>query len=215
MNDVLTAWPSHTFYHDMIRPAPGVGERRLQLKKTDPNWEHILDPDHPSVFLDLGHRNTMTRSRTEAEVVCELVQSLIHSGIPPAEIGVVVPYRSQGRLIRNLLRHVLRNRDMLKELVVDTVERMQGQEREVVLISLTTSSPTFATQLAEFFFQPERLNVAITRPRTKLIILGSKNVLKAEPDLPEVDSWVDLLRDLISTCTSYDLSNHLPLRSNH
>jgi DNA replication ATP-dependent helicase Dna2 len=207
MNDVLTEWPSRTFYGGAIQPAPGVGERRLKLTKIDPVWEQILDPNHPSVFLDLGNRNTTTRSRVEAEVVCELVLSLLQAGILPSDIGVVVPYRAQGRLIRNLLREVLPTREMLKELVVDTVERMQGQEREVVLVSLTTSSPSFASQLAEFFFQPERLNVAITRPRTKLILVGSKHVLKAEKGIPEVDLCIDLLRDLIKNCAMYDLSN--------
>ena len=92
---------------------------------------------------------------------------------------------------------------MLHDLVVDTVERMQGQEREVVLVSLATSSPGFAEQLAEFFFQPERLNVAITRPRTKLILVGSRRVLEAEPDLPECQAWVDLFRDLVAHCTTF------------
>jgi DNA replication ATP-dependent helicase Dna2 len=145
----------------------------------------------------------MVRSRTEAETVAELVQALIRARIPPREIGVVVPYRAQGRLIRNLLRDVLPTREMLHDLVVDTVERMQGQEREVVLVSLATSSPGFAEQLAEFFFQPERLNVAITRPRTKLILIGSRRVLEAEPDLLETKAWVDLFRDLVAQCTTF------------
>jgi DNA replication ATP-dependent helicase Dna2 len=88
---------------------------------------------------------------------------------------------------------------------VDTVERMQGQEREVILVSLTTSSPAFAAQLADFFFQPQRLNVAITRPRTKLIIVGSSIVLDTEPADPNHQDWVELLRSLLDTCTTYTL----------
>ena len=205
MNDVLTEWPSRTFYAGAIYPAPGVAERRLKLSRADPTWALVLDPDHPAVFLDLGHRNTTVRSRLEAETVCELVLSLLSAGLPPGEIGVVVPYRAQGRAIRNLLRVHLPEREALKALVVDTVERMQGQEREVVLISLTTSSPAFASQLADFFFRPERLNVAITRPRTKLIIIGSSYVLRAIPLDAQMEAWVDLLRDLLAHCSLRNL----------
>ena len=137
------------------------------------------------------------RSRVEAETVVELVYSLLLRGVAPEEIGVVVPYRAQSRLVRSLARRIIEDEETLRKLVIDTVERMQGQEREVVLVSLATSSPRFAEQLAEFFFQPERLNVAITRPRTKLILVGSRRVLEAEPDLPEHQAWVHLVRDRV------------------
>ena len=210
LNDTLAAWPSRNFYGDMIQPAPGVAKRRLRLTHIDERWAFALDPQKPAVFLDLEHRNNTTRSRLEAEVVCELVIQLIQAGVPPAEIGIVVPYRSQGRLIRNLLRAALPSREMLKQIVADTVERMQGQEREVVLVSLATSSPGYAAGLADFFFEPRRLNVAITRPRTKLILIGSRHVLKAEPDDEEQQSWVALLRDLVANCTVFNLPGGRP-----
>jgi DNA replication ATP-dependent helicase Dna2 len=211
LNDALAAWPSRTFYDGMIQPSPGVAERRLRLANVDERWAFALDPQQPAVFLDLGHRNSTTRSRLEAEVVCELVLRLIEAGVPPAEIGIVVPYRAQGRLVRNLLREALPSREMLKEIVADTVERMQGQEREVVLVSLTTSSPAYAAGLADFFFQPQRLNVAITRPRTKLILVGSQHVLKAEPIDEQQQAWVTLLRDLVANCTVFNLPNGRPI----
>ncbi len=211
MNDSLTAWPSQKFYDGLIQPAPGVGERRLRLHGDGSPWRAVLDPQAPAVFLDLAHTNTHTRSRREAEVVCGLIQALNRARIPPSEIGVVVPYRAQARLIRNTLRDILPSRETLKELVVDTVERMQGQEREVILVSLTTSSPAFAAQLAEFFFQPERLNVAITRPRTKLILVGSHNVLKAVPEDADMAEAVDLLRDLVDHCTTFCIPDNRPV----
>jgi DNA replication ATP-dependent helicase Dna2 len=210
MNDVLTAWPSRTFYEGRIRPAPGIAGRRLKLNLQGTRWDLVLDPEQPAVFLDLLHRNSTTRSQLEADVVCELVRALIHHGLPPAEIGVVVPYRAQGRLIRNGLHESLPTREMLKDLAVDTVERMQGQEREAVLVSLTTSSPTFARQLADFFFQPERMNVAVTRARTKLILVGSHHVLDITPEETEVDEWVQLLRDLMSACATLTLPEGRP-----
>jgi len=206
LNNVLVQWPSKNFYEGRLRPAPEVGARRLKLQGIDPKWQFALDPEHPAIFLDLGHRNNTIRSQTEAETIVEIIQSLLKAKVIPTEIGVVVPYRAQGRAIRKLLRHILPSREILRELVVDTVERMQGQEREVVLISMTTSNPAFASRLAEFYFQPERLNVSITRPRTKLIVVGSSHVLRALPDHPEGDEWVDLLKDLLAHCTHFDIS---------
>jgi DNA replication ATP-dependent helicase/nuclease Dna2 len=201
MNDVLAEWPSRTFYAGAMRSAAGVGERRLKLRQPNPAWDLVLDPAHPAVFLDLGHRNTTVRSHPEAETICELALALLSAGLPPGEIGVMVPYRAQARAIRNLLRAHLPEREVLQALVVDTVERLQGQEREVVLISLTTSNPAFTSQLVDFFFLPEMLNLAITRPRTKLVVIGSSYILRAVPVDAQMATWVNLLRDLLAYCT--------------
>ncbi len=202
MNDTLTAWPSRNFYDSKLRPAPGIGARRLSLASVDAQWQRILDPDHPAVFVDLFTRNTTVRSYQEADVVVDLVLALLRTGLQPLEIGVIAPYRAQGREIRNRLRRVISDREIRRDLVIDTVERMQGQEREVVIFSMTTSSPRFAADLAAFYFQAERLNVTITRPRTKLIIVGSSAVLRAQPEDPVQQDAVALFRDLLQYCTS-------------
>jgi DNA replication ATP-dependent helicase Dna2 len=205
MNDVLSRWPSREFYDNLLQPEQATGERRLVLKETNGIWDHVLEPEEPAIFIDLHHRGNTIRSRKEADTVVEIIEALLFAGVPAAQIGVVVPYRAQGRAIRNLLRQTLPVEETAREIVVDTVERMQGQEREVILVSLTTSSPAFAAQLADFFFQPQRLNVAITRPRTKLIILGSSIVLECEPVDPEHQDWVELLRSLLDSCTIVSL----------
>ena len=115
----------------------------------------MLDPASPAVFLDLCHINTTVRSRLEAEVVSELVLSLLMRDVAPDDIGVVVPYRAQSRLIRSLLRHIIIDEEVIQKLVVDTVERMQGQEREVILVSFATASPKFAAQMADFLFEKQ------------------------------------------------------------
>jgi DNA replication ATP-dependent helicase Dna2 len=145
------------------------------------------------------------RSRTEAETVVELILALLAHGISPEEIGVVVPYRAQSRLIRSLLRRQINNDEIMGRLVVDTVERMQGQEREVVLVSFATASPAFALQMADFLFQPQRLNVAVTRPRTKLILVGSHHMLGGMPKDPEQVERFALLRDLLDSCYTITL----------
>jgi DNA replication ATP-dependent helicase Dna2 len=120
---------------------------------------------------------------------------------------VVAPYRAQGRLIRNLLRKYVPETAVRRRIVTDTVERMQGQERDLIILSLTTSNPGFAAAIADFFFQPERLNVAVTRPRRKLIIVGSRHVLNAQSADPALQATIDLLADLLNDC-AYAADRH-------
>ena len=203
LNDVLTDWPSRTFYRNELKPSQEAAHRRLQLSPETTRWDFVLDPQAPNVFLDLCHSNTTVRSRIEAEVVVELIISLLIRDVSPEDIGVVVPYRAQSRLIRSLIRRMIEDEETIKKLVVDTVERMQGQEREVIIISFATASPKFAAQMADFLFQPRRLNVAVTRPRTKLILVGSHHMLEADKYDPTISETMDMLRDLISGCSQF------------
>ncbi len=205
LNHELILWPNRIFYNGKIKPDKRAANRKFKIHHPKSKWRPALDPDCSAIFIDLGHRNTTIRSQEEAEVVCEIVHDIIDAGLPSQEIGVVVPYRAQARLIRNRMRQLIGSRDVLKELVVDTVERMQGQEREVVLVSLTTSSAGFASNLAEFFFQPQRLNVSVTRPRTKLIIVGSRHVLEASSDDPEIQNSIEIFKELLSMCKRIDI----------
>lgn len=201
LNAELAAWPSAQFYEGRLHSAPDAAPRRVDYRRPPERLSAILDPQEPKVFVDLGHRNATTRSEAEASLAVDLILELLKCGVPAEEIGVVTPYRAQGRAIRGLLREALPEQpEQRRALVVDTVERMQGQEREVIIVSLTTSNPTFASTLADFLFQPERLNVAITRPRSKLIILGSRHLLDARPADLEQQEALDLLRDLLAGC---------------
>lgn len=200
LNDVLTDWPSRTFYRNELKASDEAAERRLILSPEATPWDFVLDPEIPAVFLDLCHQNTTVRSRTEANVVIDLINSLFMHDVSPEDIGVVVPYRAQSRLIRSLIRRNLLDSDLANHLVVDTVERMQGQEREVIIVSFATTSAKFAAQMADFLFQPQRLNVAVTRPRTKLILVGSHHMLDADQYDENQKETMDMLRDLIGSC---------------
>ncbi len=207
LNDVLTTWPSRTFYHNELKSSEDAAKRRLNLSSEATPWDFVLDPDSPAVFLDLCHENTTVRSRIEADVVLDLVLYLLMRDVSPEEIGIVVPYRAQSRLIRSLIRRNLQDSEITNRLVVDTVERMQGQEREVIIVSFATASIKFASQMADFLFQPQRLNVAVTRPRTKLILVGSHNILNADQYDESQKETMDMLRDLISGCHQITVPN--------
>jgi len=200
LNDILTDWPSRTFYHRQLTSSQVASERRLKLSSRSTRWDFVLDPTSPAVFLDLCHRNTTVRSQREAETVIELILALLWHDVTPEEIGVVVPYRAQSRLIRSLLRRTIQDENIWSRIVVDTVERMQGQEREIIIVSFTTASPSFASLMADFLFQPQRLNVAVTRPRSKLILVGSHHMLDGENLNPDQAEIFAMLRDLLDNC---------------
>jgi len=207
LNGVLTQWPSRTFYHNELKPRAGAAKRRLSLSPEATHWDLVLDPESPAVFLDLCHQNTTVRSRIEADAVMELILSLFMRDVSPEDIGVVVPYRAQSRLIRSLICRNLLDRELANRLVVDTVERVQRQEREVIIVSFATASAKFAAQMADFLFQPQRLNVAVTRPRTKLILVGSHHMLDADQFDESQKETMDMLRDLIGSCKQIMVPN--------
>ncbi|MCA9935043.1 MAG: AAA family ATPase [Anaerolineales bacterium] len=203
LNTTLTEWPSRHFYEGMLVSTPVAANRRIDYPTPPTRLAHILDPDEPKVFWDLAHHGNRAYSRKEAYAVVDLITAVLETGFPANEIGVVAPYRAQGRLIRNLLREHVPDTAVRRHIITDTVERMQGQERDLIILTLTTSNPGFAAAIADFFFQPERLNVAVTRPRKKLIIVGSRHVLRAQSADPDLQATIDLLADLLESCTYF------------
>lgn len=195
MNAEINAFPSQRFYGGLIQPSNEVRGARLRLARPPERYAEALDPAFPNVFVEVAHRGCQMRAPEEAEIAAGLVAEAIACGVPAAEIAVVTPYRAQARLIRTQLAALpFPTRDV----VVDTVERIQGQERDLVILSLTTSDPDHAARSAEFYFQPNRLNVAITRPRVKRIVLGSPALFTCAPREPHLRAWVEHFSALYS-----------------
>ncbi|WP_420627179.1 DEAD/DEAH box helicase [Candidatus Leptofilum sp.] len=136
MNEALTEWPSQQFYGGLLVSVPTAAQRQIELPSPPNRLEDILDPDEPKLFWDLAHRNNSFYSEREAYAVVDLITTLLGCDFPAEEIGVVAPYRAQGRLIRNLLRKFVPDTAVRQKIVVDTVERMQGQERDLIIVSL-------------------------------------------------------------------------------
>jgi len=195
MNAEINAYPSQRFYEGRIHPSDEARNRFLRLGGSPGRFDSLLRPSPGAIFVAVDHRGKGMRAPQEADIAAGIVAEAVGRGLPPAEIAVVAPYRAQVREIRAALRklHIDPDGDGV---VVDTVERIQGQERDVIVVSLTTSDPAHAAQRAEFYFQPNRLNVAITRPRTKRIVIGSPRLFDAQPSDPEHRRWVDHFRGL-------------------
>ena len=205
MNAALTCWPSETFYGGELQAASGVAERRLTLPLpvAEEGLAAVLDPAHPLVWVAFDHGDGTVMQNDEAVAAARLVQALVRGGVAAEEIAVVVPWRKQARRIRHHLRGRL-TEDAARLCVVDTVERMQGQEREVVIVSMACSEAMFLARHAGFIYQPNRLNVAITRARTKAIILASTLLADFSPDGWETVEDAAVFSSLLQSATRLD-----------
>jgi DNA replication ATP-dependent helicase Dna2 len=197
MNDALTEWPAENFYGGELTSAPVAAGRRLQwsLPDADPWIQSALDPAHPLVWLEISSELGRTTNSKEVGSAAEIIRALVNGGVRVEDLAVVTPYRRQARRIRNRLETIAKEVSW-RHCLIDTVERMQGQEREVIVLSLSAAEIGFIAQQAEFLFNPQKLNVAATRAKTKLVILASQNLREFSTYDPDLAEEVEILRAL-------------------
>jgi predicted DNA helicase len=106
----------------------------------------------------------------EAELVAAKVRALLEVGVAAEQIAVIAPYAAQVRLLRELLDS--------PGLEIDSVDGFQGREKEAIVISLVRSNP--AGEIG-FLADVRRTNVALTRARRKLLVIGDSATLAADP----------------------------------
>ncbi|KQW09375.1 MULTISPECIES: DEAD/DEAH box helicase [Pseudomonas] len=199
MNQWLTEWPSKNYYKGKLRAAGPNKERRFNYVDAEAPMDRVFDPDASAVFIPTTDRTAKTRNYRDAQHVLELCKTAQTMGLALSDIGIVTPYRAQGRAIRTLLARSF-GREIASTVVADTVERMQGQERELIIVSLASGDEEFIGAVAEFFFQPERLNVSITRAMTKLIIIGPELSQGIECSNSITQQWANDYLSLVSRC---------------
>ncbi len=183
MNAGVCAVVSEVFYGGALRSAPQAAARQVSFRPGGV-LDDVIDPGRPAVLARVDHLQPGMRSLEEANLVADLAVELVgRHGVPAADIAVVAPFRAQVRVVRSALQRRLVR--ALDDVVVDTVERMQGQEREVVILSLAVGDPDTLQARAGFFFSTSRLNVALSRARTKVIVVASRGAFAALPADPE------------------------------
>ncbi|MBL9077251.1 MAG: AAA family ATPase [Planctomycetes bacterium] len=200
MNDGVCEVVSRTFYGARLRPAETAAGRRMPFVAGG-RLDEVLDPALGVVWLRVDHHQPGQRSVEEANAVADLVEDLVRRHqVPPAEIAVIAPFRAQVRLLRSVIQQ--KQLPGTDALVVDTVERIQGQEREVVLVSLTAGDPHESRGRGAFHLSTNRLNVALSRARTKAVLVASAHAFRALPhdvDGLRMASCCKELRDRLAT----------------
>jgi DNA replication ATP-dependent helicase Dna2 len=123
---------------------------------------------------------------TEAKICVQLVESLLSVGIPATSIGVMTHYRSQ----LALLKHGLRGHS---DVEMHTADRFQGRDKEVVILSLVRSNES--KSIGELLKDWRRINVAFTRAKTKLLVVGSRETLKGNASEEMMAKFVRLMEE--------------------
>jgi DNA replication ATP-dependent helicase Dna2 len=194
MNRWISNFSSRVFYNGALTAAPAVAQRVLELAPVQvqsqaepPALQQVLRPAYPLVFLDVRGEDAEAgpkSSNAEARAVRAVVQGLLARGIPLQEIGIIAPFRAQ---VANIRRHLFSDDSAsgwqalppATPISVDTVDRFQGGERMVIIMSFATSqTPDSTSPLREFLTNPNRLNVALTRAQRKLIVVGRASALE-------------------------------------
>lgn len=111
----------------------------------------------------------------EADAVIEMVKMLLLEGKKAKDIAVITPFRKQVRLLRSKANEMI---DCQALPLIDTVERLQGQDVECIIITFASSSKDYIREIEGFLFNPNRLNVMISRAKSKVIILGCEKIQK-------------------------------------
>jgi len=175
----IIAWPNRYLYEDIMLAHAIPVVARLFLQS-----EVLVKKGFPIVFHGIkgkelrGRHSPSYLNIHEASVVRDYCLRLVgdhENKIYPDEIGVIAPYKSQVRAIRELLRPPGVG---LKEVTVGSVEQFQGQERKVIIFATTRSNSEVDKRKAMGFVQNrQRMNVAITRAQSLLIVVGDPEVL--------------------------------------
>jgi DNA replication ATP-dependent helicase Dna2 len=110
-------------------------------------------------------------------MIADIVKDLASNGVKIEDIGIMSPYRAQIREIkRSLIERNVLVTEQLANLFIDTVDRMQGQEKDYILFSLANCNPLESVDRLDFFYSPNRLNVAITRAQVKCITIANEKI---------------------------------------
>jgi len=177
MHKTIAQIASEIFYEGKLRTSKKVAKRILNLKS---GKHQFLNPKIPVIFIDtsnVGYYEDEVGSgcsnTKEARYVAYITSLFIKSGVKPEDIGVITPYVKQKLLIKEFLEDI-----KIKGVEVDTVHKFQGREKDIIIMSFAKSKKYSFPQYKLKFIENETLvNVAITRAKKKLILVGNSKTL--------------------------------------
>uniref|UniRef100_A0A7N6FJG6 RNA helicase n=1 Tax=Anabas testudineus TaxID=64144 RepID=A0A7N6FJG6_ANATE len=187
--------PNELFYENELQVFADQWDRESYC-----NWEYLPKKGFPVIFHGVMGKDEREANSpsffnvSEIEVLVDYLTKLMETqgkkGLPklsPKDIGIITPYRKQVEKIQKALKSApaLRRWSDMKELKVGSVEEFQGQERKIIMVSTVRSSINYVKMDKDFnigFLSNEkRFNVAMTRARSLLIVVGNPVILNKDP----------------------------------
>jgi hypothetical protein len=163
----LKDWVYHKdgidFRSDQTQTLPSVASSTEGLKV-------VLEPENVFVLIVHNDVESFQSNLVEAEIVGALVRN-----VKSEDVGIVTPHNAQRGVVKNLLL------DGYENVRVDTVERYQGGEGDFIIISSTVSDPDYVRSESDFLLNLNRINVAISRMKKKLVIIASRSIFEFMP----------------------------------
>ena len=195
MNDAIMHFSSGWFYGGMLQSAPEVKYRSILDFDTPIEWVNTEGMDCNEEFVGENYGRI---NKPEAELsVNQLKNYITKIGRERfleerIDVGLISPYKAQVQYLRQLLKKNAFFKPYRPLITVNTVDGFQGQERDVILISLVRANEE--GQIG-FLNDLRRMNVAITRARMKLIILGDASTLTRHPFYKKLYEYIGTLEE--------------------
>jgi DNA replication ATP-dependent helicase Dna2 len=187
MNQDIQDWSSSRFYERRLRPDESNRDRDILRGRIN----SPLVGDSPVSLFEHSHPSVNNSNQAEASTLVDIIAA-VHkdTGLGLENFAVVTPHRTQAGLVNSQLFAKFGIASGATVLV-DTVERLQGQEREVVFLSIGADKLNKSSE--DFLGDPRRLNVAATRARSRFFVMCSGELKKSESK----SNGAMVLKDLI------------------
>ncbi|MFT3913189.1 MAG: AAA domain-containing protein [Anaeromyxobacteraceae bacterium] len=168
MNAKIMAFPSEALYGGALRAHPAAADRHLDDAPLE-----VVDTSGRGFEEETPEGSESKVNPGEAALVADEVRAILARGLAPAEVAVIAAYDAQVQRLRDLLAA-----EVEAGLEVDTVDGFQGREKEAVVVSLVRAN---ADGEVGFLADVRRMNVAITRARAKLVVVGDGATVARHP----------------------------------
>ncbi len=168
MNERIMAFPSEMLYQGRLRAHPAVAGWSLDAAPLE-----LVDTAGRGFEEEVPDGSDSRQNAGEAELAAAEVARVLALGVSPAEVAVISPYDAQVQRLRELLAG-----ELDRGLEVDTVDGFQGREKDAVIVSLVRSNDGGEVG---FLADVRRMNVAMTRARKKLVVIGDGATVSRHP----------------------------------
>ena len=193
MNEEIMRFSSDWFYDGKVKSAPQVKHRSILDYDIPMEWIETDADGEEFVGESFGRINKKEAEQT-LDILMQYFTKIGKTRIleERIDVGVISPYRAQVQYLRHLVKRDTFFKPYRSLISINTVDGFQGQERDVILISLVRSNDD--GQIG-FLRDLRRMNVAITRARMKLIILGNPDTMTRHPFYRKLYEYIEALRE--------------------